>query len=466
MMDIENGYFLVKFQNKLDCEKALSEGHWIIFGQYLMVQPWTLAFDPTQAYPSVVMAWIRFPGLPGYLYNHKIITEIGETIGKVVKLYMNTDSRTRGQFGRLAVYVDLKKPLLSHILMNGRKRNVEYESLPTIFFAVGDMGMWRILVLLKFSKAIVKRRMPRWKCHRRIRPRSRQQIEKEGSRFRVLNDKDTYKEDVEGFLLDSRRYKGKETSQGNFMGKASATFLNGRKNINSNLKEVGLMEKGAPIFKRNSRPNSEPNKPSSSLKENFLNLKKPVSSLGNGGLPAADEMQTTLGDGMGFRLEEESSQNEKVVEDSGRDNIAVSLDVGNLDSGRHSAVVFHKNLQIKENNIAHSTKNFDSSQMLSSGSSKAFKNKGRGQAKKQSKLLHGSNSHFKISGAQRNPLKESMEHIAESISTFATPNLGVVTSIETIAQIEGDKAPGQICGLMDLFSLGKEAVLSPDLIGP
>ncbi|MBA0870976.1 hypothetical protein Goshw_019626 [Gossypium schwendimanii] len=32
MMDIENGYFLVKFQNKLDCEKALSEGPWIIFG--------------------------------------------------------------------------------------------------------------------------------------------------------------------------------------------------------------------------------------------------------------------------------------------------------------------------------------------------------------------------------------------------------------------------------------------------
>ncbi|MBA0713742.1 hypothetical protein Golax_012758, partial [Gossypium laxum] len=37
MMDIENGYFLVKFQNKLDCERALSEGHWIIFGQYLTV---------------------------------------------------------------------------------------------------------------------------------------------------------------------------------------------------------------------------------------------------------------------------------------------------------------------------------------------------------------------------------------------------------------------------------------------
>ncbi|MBA0785623.1 hypothetical protein Gotri_027036 [Gossypium trilobum] len=36
-----------------------------------------------------------------------------------------------------------------------------------------------------------------------------------------------------------------------------------------------------------------------------------------------------------------------------------------------------------------------------------------------------------------------MEHLAESISIFATPNLGVVTSIVTDAQIEGDKAPGR-----------------------
>ncbi|PPS08275.1 hypothetical protein GOBAR_AA12373 [Gossypium barbadense] len=56
MMYIENGYFLVKFQNKLDCEKALSEGPWTIFGQYLTVQPWTLDFDPSQPFPNVVMA--------------------------------------------------------------------------------------------------------------------------------------------------------------------------------------------------------------------------------------------------------------------------------------------------------------------------------------------------------------------------------------------------------------------------
>ncbi|KAK5792632.1 hypothetical protein PVK06_033747 [Gossypium arboreum] len=140
MMDIENGYFLVKFQNKLDCEKALFEGPWISFGQYLTVQPWMLTFNPTQVYLSAVMAWITFLGLPHYLYNHKIITEIGEMVGKVVKLDMNTDSRTRRRFAKMVVYVDLEKLLVTHILINGHKQNVEYESLYTIYFHRGRYG--------------------------------------------------------------------------------------------------------------------------------------------------------------------------------------------------------------------------------------------------------------------------------------------------------------------------------------
>ncbi|MBA0705030.1 hypothetical protein Golax_017249, partial [Gossypium laxum] len=66
--------------------------------------------------------WIRFPSLPGYLYSHKILTEIGELVGKVVKLDMNTDSRARGYFVRMAVYVNLEKPLVSQILINGQSQ--------------------------------------------------------------------------------------------------------------------------------------------------------------------------------------------------------------------------------------------------------------------------------------------------------------------------------------------------------
>ncbi|KAH1045830.1 hypothetical protein J1N35_036614 [Gossypium stocksii] len=99
-----------------------------------------MAFDPTQAYPSIVMAWIRFPALPSYLYNRKIITEIGELVGKVAKLDLNTDSRIRGHFARMTVYVNLDKPLVSQILINRRSQKVEYESLSTIYFHCGRYG--------------------------------------------------------------------------------------------------------------------------------------------------------------------------------------------------------------------------------------------------------------------------------------------------------------------------------------
>ncbi|MBA0696459.1 hypothetical protein Goari_003010 [Gossypium aridum] len=49
-------------------------------------------------------------------------------VGKVVKLDMNTDSRTRGRFARMVIYVDLEKPLVSHVLINGRN---EKENAPS-----------------------------------------------------------------------------------------------------------------------------------------------------------------------------------------------------------------------------------------------------------------------------------------------------------------------------------------------
>ncbi|KAH1091473.1 hypothetical protein J1N35_018730 [Gossypium stocksii] len=139
-MDIENCYFLAKFQSFDDYPKVLSQGPWVIYGQYLIVQPWTKIFSPSQPYTSMVLAWIRLPGLPGlpgFLYKKKIIEEIGKTIGKMVRLYFNIDSKTRGRFARLAVYVNLDEPLIAQVLVNGMLQKVEYEGLPTICFTCG-----------------------------------------------------------------------------------------------------------------------------------------------------------------------------------------------------------------------------------------------------------------------------------------------------------------------------------------
>ncbi|KAH1106019.1 hypothetical protein J1N35_009787 [Gossypium stocksii] len=86
------------------------------------------------------MAWIRLPGLPGYLYKRQIIEAISRLIGKEVKLDLQTDNRTWGWLARLAVFINLDNPLTSKVLVDGVIQRVEYEALPTVCFNCGKYG--------------------------------------------------------------------------------------------------------------------------------------------------------------------------------------------------------------------------------------------------------------------------------------------------------------------------------------
>ncbi|KAH1131559.1 hypothetical protein J1N35_002937 [Gossypium stocksii] len=97
LIDIENGYYLAKFHSIDDYTKVLSQGLWLIYGQYLTVQPWTKDFNPLQPYPSMVLAWIRLPGLPGFLYKKKIIEEIRGIIVVERKLRRKSQNNTHSK---------------------------------------------------------------------------------------------------------------------------------------------------------------------------------------------------------------------------------------------------------------------------------------------------------------------------------------------------------------------------------
>ncbi|MBA0704233.1 hypothetical protein Golax_016503 [Gossypium laxum] len=112
LMDVKNGYYL----------------------------PWTVDFDPLRPFPSVVMAWIHFLGLLGFLYKKYILKETRNLVGQVVKLDVKIDSESRGQFARMVVSVDLGKPLTSQVLINGRVQQVEFEALPNVCFSCGKYG--------------------------------------------------------------------------------------------------------------------------------------------------------------------------------------------------------------------------------------------------------------------------------------------------------------------------------------
>ncbi|MBA0728094.1 hypothetical protein Golax_001026, partial [Gossypium laxum] len=59
-----------------------------------------------------------------YLYKNWVQEKIGSLVRKVAKLDIKTNSRARDQFSMMAVFVDLKKPLTSQVLINERVQRV------------------------------------------------------------------------------------------------------------------------------------------------------------------------------------------------------------------------------------------------------------------------------------------------------------------------------------------------------
>ncbi|MBA0742162.1 hypothetical protein Gogos_015247 [Gossypium gossypioides] len=94
------------------------------------------------------MTWIQLSGLIGYLYNKKILEEIGGMIERVVKLDFNNDKIVRRQFAQLAIFVNLDKPLILQILVNDKPQRGSVAVEPMIGGLVKEatkFGPWMIV---------------------------------------------------------------------------------------------------------------------------------------------------------------------------------------------------------------------------------------------------------------------------------------------------------------------------------
>ncbi|KAL4279049.1 hypothetical protein GQ457_03G029200 [Hibiscus cannabinus] len=140
LVDLDNDYYLARFALAEDFQKVLTGGPWVIYGSYLTVQPWNRNFSTTEAHPSHTMVWMRLPKLQYMYYTKSLFRHIAAAIGKVVKVDYNTEEGKRGRFARLAIIVDLHKPLVSGIIIDGYRQDVEYEGLPNICFKCGKFG--------------------------------------------------------------------------------------------------------------------------------------------------------------------------------------------------------------------------------------------------------------------------------------------------------------------------------------
>ncbi|KAE8673109.1 hypothetical protein F3Y22_tig00111812pilonHSYRG00278 [Hibiscus syriacus] len=146
-IDLDNEYFLVRFAVEGDYHRVFSGGPWMIYGSYLTVQPFVKEFLNLEDHPKKILVWLSIIclgslgiNMPYRYYTKSLFRAIAGALGAIVRVDYNTTVGWRGRFARLAVVVDLDKPLVPGLMIDGKYQNVEYEGLPTICYACGKYG--------------------------------------------------------------------------------------------------------------------------------------------------------------------------------------------------------------------------------------------------------------------------------------------------------------------------------------
>ncbi|CAN0913333.1 hypothetical protein LINGRAHAP2_LOCUS27857 [Linum grandiflorum] len=140
MVDLESEVFLASFDDPIDYLHALSGGPWTILGHYLAAFAWDPSFRVTDDLPPRMVIWIRFPRLPYQYYHHDVLVGLGNLVGKSVRPDIRTQNSVRGKYARIAVEVNLAKPLPKEIFVDGVWQIVEYENLPSFCIGCGCFG--------------------------------------------------------------------------------------------------------------------------------------------------------------------------------------------------------------------------------------------------------------------------------------------------------------------------------------
>ena len=139
-VDLTHGFFLVRFYIKEDLESMLEKGPWFISDFFLSLRPWESFFKPSTANVSSIAVWVHLHELPIELYKAKVLKQLGESLGKILRIDAHTAMEARGKYARLYIQIDVNKPLTDTILIGRFEQPVTYEGIHKLCFTCGRVG--------------------------------------------------------------------------------------------------------------------------------------------------------------------------------------------------------------------------------------------------------------------------------------------------------------------------------------
>ena len=139
-VDLTYGFFLVRFYSKEDLDNVIKKGPWFIGDHFLSFRAWEPFFKPSAANVSLIAVWVRLNELPIELYEPEVLKQIGENIGKVLRIDSHTAMEARGKYARLCIQIDLNKPLINTVIIGRFEQAVAYEGIHRLCFSCGRVG--------------------------------------------------------------------------------------------------------------------------------------------------------------------------------------------------------------------------------------------------------------------------------------------------------------------------------------
>ena len=139
-IDLSYGFFLVRFFFKEDLERVIKRVPWFIGDHFLSLRPWEPFFKLSTANVSLIVVWIVLNELPIELYETEVLREIGEAIGKVLRIDSHTAMEAHDRYAKICIQIDINKPLVNSILIGHFKQVVTYGGIHKLCFSCGRIG--------------------------------------------------------------------------------------------------------------------------------------------------------------------------------------------------------------------------------------------------------------------------------------------------------------------------------------
>ncbi|KAK3229721.1 hypothetical protein Dsin_001602 [Dipteronia sinensis] len=140
LTDLGESYFVSRFQMKDDLDYVPTSGPCVIANQHLVTQRWRPNFVPGEDTIHSMPIWVRLSKLSMEWMDSDLLWSIGAMLGRMCKVDPIIMNQARGRFARICVKIDISKPLLGSLSINGRIIKVEYERLGLICFKCGRYG--------------------------------------------------------------------------------------------------------------------------------------------------------------------------------------------------------------------------------------------------------------------------------------------------------------------------------------